>query len=128
LTSNLLLHSHPPRTFTAMSSLLDSLLPELSSIVGAANCISREEDLLVYECDAYTIEKNLPNAVVLPNSTDEVVQVVRACAKANIPIIPRGAGTSLSGAVLPIEGGVMIALTRMNRILNIDYDNRRALV
>ncbi len=111
-----------------MSSVLDSLFPELRSIVGAANCISREEDLLVYECDAYTLEKNLPNAVVLPNSTDEVARVVRACAKANIPIIPRGAGTSLSGAVLAIERGVMIALTRMNRVLNVDYENRRALV
>src|ERR1051325_5314438 len=111
-----------------MAHVLESLLPELRSIVGAENCIVREEDLLVYECDAYTLEKNLPNAVVLPNSTDEVARVVRACAKAKVPIIPRGAGTSLSGAVLPIEGGVMIALTRMNRILNIDFDNRRALV
>ena len=63
-----------------MPSVLDSLLSELRSIVGAENCISREEDLLVYECDAYTLEKNLPNAVVLPNSTDDVAGVVRVCA------------------------------------------------
>ncbi|HTG44617.1 MAG TPA: FAD-linked oxidase C-terminal domain-containing protein, partial [Verrucomicrobiae bacterium] len=98
------------------------------SIVGSKNLISREEDLLVYECDAYTLEKKLPTAVVLPASTEQVVQVVRACAQANVPIIPRGAGTSLSGGVLAVAGGVMIVLTRMNRILEIDLQNRRALV
>lgn len=106
---------------------MERLQRELAAIVGEQNVISRPEDLLVYECDAYTIEKNLPNLVVLPNSTEEVVRVVRACAGAKVPIIPRGAGTSLSGAVLPVEGGVMIALTRMNRILEIDYPNRRVL-
>jgi glycolate oxidase len=82
----------------------------------------------VYECDAYTLEKNLPNVVVLPGSTEEVVKVVQLCAQEKLPMIPRGAGTSLSGAVLAVEGGVMIALTRMNRILKVDYGNRRALV
>src|SRR5436190_1809824 len=100
----------------------------LREIVGTRNVIASPEDLLVYECDAYTLEKNLPSVVVLPNSTDEIVKVIRLCAEKKIPIIPRGAGTSLSGAVLAVEGGVMIALTRMNRILNVDYKNRRALV
>ena len=90
--------------------------------------IERREDLLVYECDAYTLEKKLPQFVVLPASTDEVARVVRLCAEANIPVIPRGAGTSLSGAVLAAEGGVMVALTRMNKVLAVDYENRRALV
>jgi FAD/FMN-containing dehydrogenase len=100
----------------------------LSRIVGRENVISRPEDLLVYECDAYTLEKNLPNVVVLPRSNDEVAEVVRACAAENVPIIPRGAGTSLSGGVLAVEGGVMIVLTRMNRVLEVDNENRRALV
>jgi glycolate oxidase len=65
---------------------------------------------------------------VLPRSTQEVAAVVRLCAEMDVPIIPRGAGTSLSGAVLAVDGGVMIALTRMNRVLNIDPRNRRALV
>ena len=106
----------------------EQLLNELITIVGQTNVIWRPEDLVVYECDAYTLEKNLPAAVVLPGSGDEVARVVRACTQHNIPIIPRGAGTSLSGAVLAIGGGVMIALTRMNRILSIDVENRRALV
>lgn len=111
-----------------MQDKVEKLCSELRAIAGERNVISRAEDLLVYECDAYTLEKNLPNLVVLPGTTEEVVAVVRACAAAGVPIIPRGAGTSLSGAVLPVDGGVMIALTRMNRVLQIDYQNRRALV
>lgn len=111
-----------------MALVVDQLVDELSLIVGRENLISRAEDLLVYECDAYTLEKNLPNLVALPKNTEEVAAVVRTCARHKIPIIPRGAGTSLSGAVLAVEGGVMIALTRMNRILSVDTENRRALV
>lgn len=100
----------------------------LIRIVGKENVICSEEELLVYECDAYTLEKNLPGAVVLPGNTDEVAAVVKLCAEHNLPIIPRGAGTSLSGSVLAVTGGVMIGLSRMNRILEIDPRNRRALV
>ena len=112
----------------APAPLTPAQLNELRGIVGAENVISGDHELLVYECDAYTLEKNLPGAVVLPKTTEEVVGVVRFCAKHNLPIIPRGAGTSLSGTVLAVTGGVMITLTRMNRILNLDFRNRRALV
>ena len=104
------------------------LINELRDIVGADAVIADEQELLVYECDAYTLQKNLPTAVVLPTTTEEVVAVVKLCKRLQLPIIPRGAGTSLSGAVLAVDGGVMIALTRMNRILNVDVRNRRALV
>src|SRR5438552_11773343 len=104
------------------------MLRALVQIVGGENVISGEEELLVYECDAYTLEKNLPNVVVLPRTTEEVSKIAALCAQQNVPIIPRGAGTSLSGAVLAVTGGVMIALGRMNKILEIDYRNRRALV
>src|SRR5260221_523229 len=103
-------------------------IQELRSIVGEANVIADDKELLVYECDAYTLEKHLPSVVVLPQSTEQVVAVVELCARNHLPIIPRGAGTSLSGTVLVVDGGVMIALTRMNRILDVDYRNRRALV
>ncbi|MEK7686693.1 MAG: FAD-linked oxidase C-terminal domain-containing protein [Verrucomicrobiota bacterium] len=104
------------------------ILEELRAIVGVENVLENPADLLVYECDAYTLEKSLPQAVVLPQSTEEVVRLVKLCAVHNIPFIPRGAGTSLSGAVLAVTGGIMIALTRMNRVLSVDYRNRRALV
>jgi glycolate oxidase len=115
---------------------MPATLPEISSkvidalreIVGVDGLISHPQELLVYECDAFTMEKNLPQVVVLPRSTDEVVRIVKLCAAEKLPFIPRGAGTSLSGAVLPVEGGVMIALTRLNKIVSMDFENRRALV
>jgi len=107
---------------------VESLLRKLREVVGRENVIDAPENLMAYECDAYTLEKNLPTFVVLPATTEEVSKVVGACAEHHVPIIPRGAGTSLSGAVLAVDGGVMIALTRMNHIVNVDYRNRRALV
>ena len=104
------------------------MVDELRAIVGEDGVVWKPEELLVYECDAYTLEKNLPNFVVLPKSTAEVVAIVQLCVKRNVPFIPRGAGTSLSGAVLAVTGGVMITLSRMNRILSVDSRNRRAFV
>ncbi len=104
------------------------LSARLREIVGAENVVDGEQELLVYECDAYTLEKNLPTAVVLPRTTEQVAAVAKYCAANKIPIIPRGAGTSLSGSVLAVTGGVMIGLSRMNKILSIDFENRRALV
>jgi glycolate oxidase len=103
-------------------------LRELKSIVGPENVLASRDELLVYECDAYTLEKNLPDIVVFPTSTQEVAGIVQRCVSRNIPFIPRGAGTNLSGALLPVTGGVLITVTRMNKILSIDYRNRRALV
>src|ERR1043166_8491411 len=117
-------HRYSPSVPVVSTDFIDAL----RQIAGADGVISNPDELLVYECDAFTMEKNLPNVVVLPRSTDEVVAVVKLCARESVPIIPRGAGTSLSGGVLPVEGGVMIALTRMNRLLNVDFENRRALV
>src|SRR2546426_9226664 len=105
-----------------------TLISQLRSVLGDDAVISAPQELLVYECDAYTLEKHLPTVVVLPRTTEEVAAVVKLCAEEKLPIIPRGAGTSLSGAVLAVTGGVMIALTRMTRILEIDFQNRRALV
>ena len=113
-----------------MSSKADkkNLARCLAEIVGGSAVLTDERELVVYECDAYTLQKNLPTAVVLPKTVREVASVVRLCAELDLPIIPRGAGTSLSGAVLAVDGGVMITLTRMNRILRVDPRNRRALV
>ena len=105
-----------------------AVIQELRSLVGASNVISGEQELLVYECDAYTLERNPPGVVVLPRTTAEVAAVVKLCARHELSVIPRGAGTSLSGTVLAVTGGVMIALTRMTSILDLDFRNRRALV
>src|SRR5881396_2322089 len=108
--------------------LTPKLIQELRRIVGEKNVISGDDELLVYECDAYTLEKHLPGVVVLPRTPAQVAAVVQLCARHRLPIIPRGAGTSLSGSVLAVTGGVMIALTRMTRILDLDFRNRRAFV
>jgi glycolate oxidase len=109
-------------------SLSPEIVSSLIEIVGRENVVSGEHELLVYECDAYTLEKHLPNVVILPRTTEEVSAVAKLCARHNVPIIPRGAGTSLSGSVLAVTGGVMVGLGRMNKVLSVDYRNRRALV
>jgi glycolate oxidase len=106
----------------------EEIRAELRRIVGAPSVLDDPAELTVYECDAYTLEKRPPGVVVLPATTEEVAAVVRVCARAGLPIIPRGAGTSLSGTVLAVTGGVMIGLARMNRIESVDARNRRALV
>src|SRR5256885_9939870 len=104
------------------------LIDSLRAIVGSDGLLTSPSDLLVYECDGYTIEKNKPDVVVFPTTTEQVVQIVRACNDANVPFLARGAGTSLAGGCLPVGGGVMIALTRMKRILEVNYRNRYAVV
>lgn len=111
-----------------MPSLDPQLLAALRALVEPDALLTDPKALLVYECDAYTLEKRLPQAVVLPRTVEEVTRVVKFCARHQLPIIPRGAGTSLSGAVLAVTGGVMIVLSRMNKVLAIDPRNRRALV
>ena len=83
--------------------------------------------VLVYECDAATAFKSTPDAVVLPQSTDEVAAVVRLCGLHDVPFVARGAGTGLSGGATPSEGGLVISLTSMNEILELDVANRLAL-
>src|SRR5439155_24075717 len=128
-STRLLICSYHPLVLEAnLDIAAPGFLQELAGIVDPENLISNEKDLLVYECDAYTLEKRQPGVVVLPQTTEQVVAVVKLCAKYKLPIIPRGAGTSLSGSVLAVDGGVMIALTRMTKILEVDCRNRRALV
>ena len=74
-----------------------SLVNELRALCGDDGVIAEPEQLMVYECDAYTMEKQLPDVVVLPRTTEQVVAIVKLCAAHQVPIIPRGAGTSLSG-------------------------------
>lgn len=87
----------------------------------------KPEDLVLYEYDG-SVERARPEAVVFPSSTAEVSRIVKLAAKHDIPIVGRGAGTGLSGGALARGGGIMIAFGRMNQILEIDYENRRAVV
>jgi len=105
-----------------------ALIASLRAIVGAGGVLARPEELLVYECDGLTHHRGQPSAVVLPRETAEVAAVVRACNAAGVPFVPRGAGTGLSGGAVALEGAVVIECQRMNRVLEIDPEDRVAVV
>jgi len=100
------------------------LIAELSRLLGSAKVLSGAAAERGYDCDAYTVDRSKPAAVVLPESTEDVAKVVRWCNEREIPFTARGAGTGLSGGALPALGGVLISTKRMNRVLEIDAPNR----
>jgi glycolate oxidase len=95
----------------------------LAGIVGARHCVRDPASLATYASDGLASYRVTPSLVVLPGSTEEVAGVVRVAAEAGIPIVPRGAGTGLSGGALPVPGGVVVALSRMKRVLEVDFEN-----
>ena len=107
---------------------ISRIVSDLIAAVGEENVLANREEMLVYECDGYVIEKNIPDVVVFPTSTEQLVAVVKLCNKHNVPFVPRGAGTSLAGGTLAVGGGIMICLTRMKRILEINLRDRYAIV
>jgi glycolate oxidase len=109
-------------------TIIQELIARLRAVVGSDAVLSAESDLLVYECDGFTIDKNSPDVVVFPGTTEQVAAIVRACNDFRVPFLPRGAGTSLAGGCLPVGGGVMIVLTRMKEILEINLRDRFAVV
>src|SRR5690348_9546098 len=104
------------------------LAEEIAAVVGPRGLIARPEQLRTYESDGLTVFRQQPALVVLPASTEEVRDVVRLCARYGVPFVPRGSGTGLSGGALPVEGGVLIGLSRMNKILDVDIPNQRVVV
>ena len=100
------------------------LVRRLTHLVDAGGLIHRDEDLVVYECDGLSAYRQAPLAVALPTSAQQVADVVCACGQLDIPIVPWGAGTGLSGGALPRGDGIVLSLARMNRILSIDVDDR----
>jgi glycolate oxidase subunit GlcD len=104
------------------------IIKKLRQILDVPSVIDDETELLVYECDGLTLFKHKPDAVVFPRTTEQVAQVVRLANEYRIPFLPRGAGTGLSGGALAVEGGIILELQRMNRILSIDVENRFAIV
>ena len=105
-----------------------AVVRELREIVGAQNVVTDPDRLMVYESDGLTAYRVSPRAVVLPASTEEVAAIVLLLHGAGIEIVPRGAGTGLSGGALPTPDGVVVGTARMNRILEIDPEDRIARV
>jgi len=108
--------------------MTSAFLTELRRISGDAAVYSEPVELMTYECDALTHLRVMPGAVVTPGSTEEIQQIVRLCAREGVPFVARGHGTGLSGGALPVESGLVIALSRLNRVLNVDIPNRRVTV
>ena len=122
----------PPPSTTALYERISpakkaEVVQELSALLGDRYVLHSPYDLMLYEYDA-SIDRSVPDIVVLPASTQDVATIVKIAARHRVPIVPRGAGTGLSGGAIPIYGGIVMVFSRMNRILEVDYDNLRAVV
>src|SRR5205809_1522009 len=102
----------------------ERIVAALRDIVPGEGVIAAEYEMRPYESDGLTAYRQLPMVVVLPSTTEQVARVLRYCQQNGIKVVPRGAGTSLSGGALPLADGVLLGLAKFNRILEIDYDNR----
>ena len=106
----------------------EEIIAALRQIVPGEGVITAEDERRAYESDGLTAYRQLPMIVVLPSTTDQVSHVLRYCQEHNVKVVPRGAGTSLSGGALPLEDGVLLGLGKFNRILDIDLTNRCVVV
>lgn len=104
------------------------LISDLRVAIGRENVLAAPSELGVYDCDAFTIERQRPAAVVLPRSVQQVAEVAKVCQRHGAAMVARGAGTSLAGGCLPLGGAVVVVLSRMNKVLEIDLRNRMAVV
>lgn len=113
-----------------MVNLIDqnAFFDELIRIYPQDRLLRKKGQLMAYESDSLTSYQVHPIAVVIPENQDEVVRTVKTCHEFNIPFVARGSGTSLSGGSLPVEGGIVIALNRLNKIIKVDPENRIAVV
>jgi len=105
----------------------DQLIKSLRAIVGEPYVLVEREDVIVYEQDG-SIFQVMPEVVVLPGDVAQVAAVVKAAKRAAVPIVPRGSGTGLAGGAVPAEGGIVLSLARLDRIVKIDLPNRIAIV
>jgi glycolate oxidase len=100
----------------------ESIIADLRKI--SKNVLSEEEEKAVYETDGLSVYRQRPIAVVLPETTKEVSEVLKYCYRNNVKVVPRGAGTGLSGGALPLKDSVLVSLGKFNKILDVDFDNR----
>lgn len=109
---------------TAVLSKKAAVVRRLSGVLPSDAVIHEEREVKAYECDALTAYKCPPLAAVLPSTTEQVAAVLKICHEENIPVVPRGSGTSLAGGALPTADCVILGVSRMNEVLETNYDNR----
>src|SRR5260370_829184 len=110
-----------------MSAIDRKLLDELRGILGDGGIVSRATELKVYECDGWTVEKSVPDVLLLPRSTAQLSATLAALHRRGVAFVPRGAGSGLYGGCLPLNAPAMICTSKMNRIVDIDFENRRVI-
>src|SRR5436305_6058034 len=104
------------------------IVRDLGGIVPGEGVIAGEREMRPYESDGLTAYRQIPMVVVLPDSTDQVRRILKFCHGEGVKVVPRGAGTSLSGGALPLSDGVLLGMAKFNRIREIDLQNRVAVV
>ena len=102
----------------------DKIVNKLKRIIKSENVLDHNDEIKPYETDALSAYKEKPLVVVLPETTKEVSEILKYCNKEKIKIIPRGAGTGLSGGALPLRDGILLSLGKFNKILEIDFENK----
>ncbi|MDH5189280.1 MAG: FAD-binding protein, partial [Rhodospirillaceae bacterium] len=100
------------------------IIDALSLILPGEGLIVDEQELHAYECDGLMAYRQLPLVVALPETTEQISQILSYCNNANVKVVPRGAGTGLSGGALPLADGITIGLGKFNRIIDVDFENR----
>ncbi|MCX5906696.1 MAG: FAD-binding protein, partial [Deltaproteobacteria bacterium] len=104
-----------------------AIIEKIQKIVGRENVLADKESRICYSYDA-TTQKYMPELVVFPHTPGEISQIMRLANESHFPVVPRGAGTGFTGGTLPVEGGVVLVLVKMNKILKIDPENLLAIV
>src|SRR5438874_11333869 len=115
-----------PKPDAGLLARRQAIVQELRAIVPGEGVIAGEREMRPYESDGLTAYRQLPMVVVLPDTTDQVARVLRFCHREGVKVVPRGAGTSLSGGALPLADGVLLGMAKFNRILEVDFANRVA--
>ena len=110
-----------------MTAIPSHLITRISDIVGSDNLTRRVEDLHCYSYDG-TARPHLPDLVVFPQDTDQISEIMKLATSHRIPVVPRGAGTGMTGGVVPVEGGIVMVMTRFDAIVEIDTDNQIGIV
>ena len=113
-----------PKPDEAVIARRAEIIAAMQAIVPGEGVISDENELKAFECDGLMAYRQLPMIVVLPETTEQVSRVLKYCHENDVKIVPRGAGTGLSGGALPLADGITLGLGKFNKILDIDYDNR----
>ena len=113
-----------PKVDEVVVSRKDKIVSDLKEIINSKNVLHHLDELRPFETDALTAYRKMPLVVVMPETVDEVSKILKYCNENNVKVVPRGAGTGLSGGSLPLEDCVLMAMGKFNKIIEIDYENR----